>query len=144
MELLMLLREYASEIVSTLALFSLVVEVTPIKINPLTWILQAAGKRMNGDILKRLDALEEQLKTQDQKIDNNEKDRIRYEILDFARACRKKELHTKEEFDHIFEQYDKYEVILAKLEQPNGKVTQAMKYISALYVEIHENDTFDA
>lgn len=144
MELLMLLREYASEIVSTLALFSLVVEVTPIKINPLTWILQAAGKRMNGDILKRLDALEAQLKTQDQKIDNNEKDRIRYEILDFARACRKKELHTKEEFDHIFEQYDKYEVILAKLEQPNGKVTQAMKFISALYVEIHENDTFDA
>lgn len=144
MELLVFLQNYASEVVSALALGSIVVEFTPIKVNPVTYILKGIGKRMNSDILKRLDSLEGQLKKQDEKIDNNEKDRIRYEILDFARTCRKDELPTKEEFDHILEQYDKYEVILAKLEQPNGRVTQAMKFISSLYVETHENDTFSA
>ena len=144
MQLLELLKCYTSEIVTWLALFSIVIEVAPIQINPWTKILKFVGNRMNADILLRLDEVEVQLKKQDDKIDNNEKDRIRYEILDFARACRKHEKHTKEEFDHIFEQYDKYEVILAKLEQPNGKVIQAMHFISDLYQEILTEDDFIA
>lgn len=144
MQLLELLKCYTSEIVAWLALFSIVVEVAPIKINPWTKMLKFIGNKMNADILDRLNQMERQLKSQDDKIDNNEKDRIRYEILDFARACRKHEKHTKEEFDHIFEQYDKYEVILAKLEQPNGKVTQAMHFISEVYQDILADDGFIA
>lgn len=142
MLLVQLLKDYTAEIAAWLTLLSIVIEVAPIKINPWTKLLKGIGNRMNADILKRLDEVETQLKKQDDKIDNNEKDRIRYEILDFARACRKHEQHTKEEFDHIFEQYDKYEVILAKLEQPNGKVTQAMRFLSSVYQEILETDGF--
>lgn len=144
MKLLELLSNYMSEIVAWLALVSIVVEVAPIKINPWSHLLKSIGNKMNADILMRLQAVENQLKSQDDKIDNNEKDRIRYEILDFARACRKHEKHTKEEFDHIFEQYDKYEVILSKLEQPNGKVTQAMHFISEVFQEILAKDDFIA
>ena len=144
MQLLNLLTDYASEIVAWLAMLSIVVEVAPIKINPWTKLLRAVGNRMNADILSRLKDVEVQLAQQDAKIDNNEKDRIRYEILDFARACRKHEKHTKEEFDHIFEQYDKYEVILSKLEQPNGKVTQAMHFISEVFQDILAQDDFIA
>ena len=142
MALLHLVKDYTADIVTWLALFSIVIEVAPIKINPWTKLLKGIGNRMNADIIKRLEEVESQLKKQDDKIDNNEKDRVRYEILDFARTCRKQDKHTKEEFDHIFEQYDKYEVILAKLEQPNGKVTQAMRYISSLYQESLETDDF--
>jgi len=144
MHLLELLRTYATDVIAVLAVFSIVIEVTPVKINPWTYILKGVGNRMNADIIKRLDKVEKQLEEQDDKIDNNEKDRIKYEILDFARSCRKKERHTKEEFDHILEQYDKYEVILAKLEQPNGKVTHAMKYISSVYMETNEQNDFSA
>lgn len=97
---------------------------------------------MNASIVTRLDAVEVQLKAQDDKIDNNEKDRIKHEILDFVRALRKNELPTKEEFDHILEQYDKYEVILAKLEQPNGRVIQAMKFINQVYLDAITQDKF--
>lgn len=142
MLLVQLTKDYMAEIAAWLTVLSIVIEVAPIKINPWTKLLKGIGNRMNADILKRLDEVETQLKKQDDKIDNNEKDRIRYEILDFARACRKHEQHTKEEFDHIFEQYDKYEVILAKLEQPNGKVTQAMRFLSSIYQEILETDGF--
>ena len=137
-----LLESYTSEIVTWLAIFSICVEVAPIKINPWTSLLKAVGSRMNADIISRLEHVEGQLKEQDAKIDNNEKDRIRYEILDFARECRKHEQHTKEEFDHVIEQYDKYEVILAKLEQPNGKVTQAMRFINEVYQNVLSEDSF--
>ena len=142
MQLLDLLRDYTTEILTWLAMFSIVVEVAPIKINPWTKLLKAIGNRMNSDILVRLKEVEDQLAQQDAKIDNNEKDRIRYEILDFARTCRQHDEHTSEEFDHIFEQYDKYEVILAKLEQPNGKVTQAMRFISGIYQSVCEKNNF--
>lgn len=144
MALLEALKCYTSEILAWLAIFSIVVEVAPIKVNPWTAILKSIGSRMNADILTRLKEVETQLEKQDAKIDNNEKDRIRFEILDFARTCRKHEKHTKEEFDHIFEQYDKYEVILASLEQPNGKVTQAMHFISEVYQKILVEDDFIA
>ena len=144
MALLETLKCYTSEILAWLAIFSIVVEVAPIKVNPWTAILKSIGSRMNADILTRLKEVETQLEKQDAKIDNNEKDRIRFEILDFARTCRKHEKHTKEEFDHIFEQYDKYEVILASLEQPNGKVTQAMHFISEVYQKILVDDDFIA
>ena len=144
MALLEALKCYTSEILAWLAIFSIVVEVAPIKVNPWTAILKSIGNRMNADILTRINEVETQLEKQDAKIDNNEKDRIRFEILDFARTCRKHEKHTKEEFDHIFEQYDKYEVILASLEQPNGKVTQAMHFIGEVYQKILVEDDFIA
>lgn len=138
MHILTLLHTYASDIVASLAILSIVIEVAPIKLNPWSYLLKSIGNKINADVIKRLEIVEGQLKAQDSKIDNNEKDRIRYEILDFARSCRKNDPHTKEEFDHILEQYDKYEIILAKLEQPNGKVTQAMKFITQLYHTVQE------
>lgn len=144
MHVLDFIRENLSELALWLGGLSLLVEVTPIKVNPWTYILESIGKRMNASIISRLDAVEVQLKAQDAKIDNNEKDRIKHEILDFVRAVRKNELPTKEEFDHILEQYDKYEVILAKLEQPNGKVIQAMKFINTVYLDAITEGKFTA
>ena len=142
MDLLLLIKSHVDELIAWLAVFSIVVEVAPIKINPWTKLLKGIGNRMNADIIRRLDEVEDQLAKQDAKIDNNEKDRIRYEILDFARTCRQHDEHTTEEFDHIFEQYDKYEVILSKLEQPNGKITQAMRFISGIYQTVCEKNNF--
>lgn len=142
MDLIVLIKSHVDELIAWLAVFSIVVEVAPIKINPWTKLLKAIGNRMNSDILVRLKEVEDQLAQQDAKIDNNEKDRIRFEILDFARTCRQHDEHTTEEFDHIFEQYDKYEVILAKLEQPNGKVTQAMHFINGVYQIVCEKNNF--
>ena len=142
MHIINFVHDNLNELAIWVAGFSIIVEITPIKINPWTYLLDKIGKRMNASIVARLDAVEVQLKAQDDKIDNNEKDRIKHEILDFVRALRKNELPTKEEFDHILEQYDKYEVILAKLEQPNGRVIQAMKFINQVYLDAITQDKF--
>lgn len=47
MQLLDLLRDYTSEILTGLAMFSIVVEVAPIKINPWTKLLKAIGNRID-------------------------------------------------------------------------------------------------
>lgn len=138
-----LVHSYIADIAALLAMLSVIVEISPrIKINPWTWLLKIVGNKMNADLLHNISDIEVQLKKQAKEIDKNERDRIRYEILDFANSCRNRQLHTKEEFDHILEQYDKYEIIMAKLEQPNGKVNQAMKYINELYIDCQKQNDF--
>lgn len=49
-----------------------------------------------------LDDVKAELKLHEKEADENEMDRIRSEVLDFANSCRQKRRHTKEEYDHIF------------------------------------------
>jgi hypothetical protein len=67
------------------------------------------------------------------KIDNNEKDRLRYEILSFANSLRNGNKHTRQEFETIFFFYDKYETIITELKQKNGYLEEEMKFIKESY-----------
>lgn len=60
-----------------IAVGSIFFEVSKIKINPISFLLKWIGKRMFEPMNSRLDAVEK-------KIDENEIDRIRWEILEFA------------------------------------------------------------
>lgn len=104
---------------------SIVVEITPIKINPLSRLLKWVGKQINGELMSRLTNLEI-------KVDNNEKDRIRHEIFTFANNLRNgKRIYTYEEFQHIFELNEKY-----KNMGGNGQIKIEMKYIQSEYLKL--------
>ena len=83
---------------------SLFIQIAPIKINPWSALLKWIGKLITGDTCSKIDGLIEKVDKIDgliQSIDNlktgikninqevitNEKDRIRWEILDFANSC---------------------------------------------------------
>ena len=87
----------------------------------------------------RVDNLENTLSTKIQEVsdrnDENEKDRIRWEILDFANSCRNGRKHSKEEFNHIIELRVKYEKLLEKTGDENGVFEEDYKYIQSLYME---------
>ena len=71
----------------------------------------------------------------------DEKDRIRYEVLDFANSCRNGRRHTKDEFQHIIDLNDKYEVLLGKTQDSNGVFAEEYHYILGLYHRCQaEND----
>jgi len=53
-------------------------------------------------------------------VDANEKDRIRWEILDFANSCRHGDKHSQDEFRHISDLHDKYKALLKKTDDQNG------------------------
>lgn len=67
------------------------------------------------------------------KIDNNEKDRLRFEILSFANSLRNGNKHTRQEFETIFFFYDKYETIINELKQKNGYLEEEMEFIKECY-----------
>ena len=102
------------------------VEFTPIKINPLSKLLKWVGDKVNGEMIKRIDKLE-------QNVDTNEMDRIRWEVLDFANSCRNGRKHTKDEFEHIITLVKKYENLLEKCGKENGVFELEYEYIKQLY-----------
>ena len=72
----------------------------------------------------------------------NEKDRIRWEILDFANSCRNNIRHTKDEFQHIVDLNDKYIDLLVKTEDKNGVFEAEYEYIKKIYKERQEKNDF--
>lgn len=132
----------------TAVLLSLVVQISPIKCNPWTALLSWIGRVITRDVMREVEGIKADLadvrrqqKQQQLEQDENEMDRIRSEVLDFANSCRNKRRHTKEEFDHIFDLNDKYKALLEKNGQQNGRFEEAFAYICTLYRKcMDEND----
>lgn len=124
-------------------LFTTVFEIAPIKWNPLTSILSWLGKRMNGELTAKVDQQGAQINALNNKIDMNEIDRIRWEILNFANSCRKGEHHNKDEFVHIIGLHEKYNKILAEHDMTNGLVSIEYEYIEDIYRRCLEKNNFE-
>lgn len=99
-----------------------------------------------NEITKKVDNVENTLSEKIQAVsdrnDENEKDRIRWEILDFANSCRNKRKHSKEEFKHIIDLKVKYEKLLEKTGDRNGVFEEDWKYIEEIYAERLEKNDF--
>lgn len=135
MEFEKVLRWAADHWGSILVALSLFIQWTPsIKWNPWTSLFKWLGNVINGDILKTITSM---AKT----IDDNEKDRIRWEVLDFANSCRNGRRHSKDEFEHIVALNKKYNALLKKTGESNGVFEAEYEYIVDLYKErLRKND----
>jgi hypothetical protein len=125
-----------------LLLLSLVVQITPIKINPWSALFKWIGRTITGDACSKIDNLVEKVDKIDQDVMSNEKDRIRWEILDFANSCRNNRRHTRDEFQHIVELHDKYLRLLKKTGDKNGVFKVEYEYIEKIYAERLEKNDF--
>lgn len=114
---------------------SSLIEITPIKWNPISSILAWFGRKINGSLVKQVTALAE-------KIDTNEIDRIRWEILAFANSCRNGTHHTKDEFTHIIDLNAKYHEILEARDKTNGQIDLEYEYIVQIYKHCMEENSF--
>lgn len=123
-------------------LISLVIQITPIKINPWSALFQWIGKTITSSNSNKIDGLITKVDKIDQDVMNNEKDRIRWEILDFANSCRNGRQHTRDEFQHIVELHDKYLQLLKKTNDKNGVFQVEYEYIQKLYAERLEKNDF--
>jgi len=123
-------------------IFTTLIEITPIKWNPLTWLLSWLGIRMNGKLIAKVDEQGKQIKDLDKKIDMNEIDHIRWEILNFANSCRNGQKHTKDEFEHIINLHEKYNTILDERHMTNGLISLEYEYIEGIYKHCLEKNSF--
>lgn len=95
------------------------IEISPIKINPFTWLGKICGKLLG------IDDLNKKITKVDEKVDINERDRIRYEILQFSGSLRNGLMRTDNDYTHIEELYDKYHNQL----NANSYITSEIEFI---------------
>lgn len=118
-----------------IAAVSIFFEVSKIKVNPISFILRWVGKRMFEPFREKIEELE-------RTIDENKIDTIKWEILEFANSCRNNVRHTKDEFDHIIAQNDKYHKLLDKYKMENGVFDAEYAYILRLYKRCQDQNDF--
>jgi len=139
-------------VVGVVMLISIFIQITPIKINPLSWVgkcilsgMKWIGRQVNGELYEKIqetqNQLEEHLKQADERFAREEKDkdedkigRLRWSILDFGYSVKTK-TYRREAFDHVFEDYEKYKKLLSKYGMKNGQTDRAMKQITDVYNE---------
>lgn len=127
----------------TIILFgSLFIQISPIKINPWSAIIKWIGKLIMNEACGKMDDLIQIVNNIDKEVKENEKDRIRWEILDFANSCHNHRKHTRDEFKHIIELNDKYAKLLEKTKDRNGVFKVEYEYIQRLYNKLNEKDAF--
>jgi len=114
---------------------SFFVEIAPIKVNPWSSVFKWIKKHLIGEISDQLEIISKEVK-------ENEKDRIRWEILDFANSCRNGRRHTKDEFRHIIDLNDKYKKLLSLTGDANGVFESEYGYIKRLYAERQNKNDF--
>ena len=136
-------------IIQVALIISIFIQVTPIKINPWSklfkWIgglITAESDKKINQLIETTDEMQKNIKTLQQNMDENEKDRIRWEILDFANSCRNGRRHTKDEFQHIITLNDKYKNLLSMTGDKNGVFEMEYEYIKRLYAERQEKNDF--
>ena len=121
---------------------SVFIQITPIKINPWSTLFKWIGNWINADTRKDITEIKTIVTNQQNTIDENEKDRIRWEILDFANSCRNGRRHTKDEYQHIITLRDKYNNLLEKTGEKNGVFEAEYQYILELYAERQRKNDF--
>lgn len=121
---------------------SFIIQITPIKLNPWSTLLGWIGKMLNGDLNKKIDKLNKDMNELSTQRKEDEKDRIRWEILDFANSCRNNRRHTKDEFQHIITLKDKYKKLLQETNDTNGVFDAEYEYIKKIYTERQEKNDF--
>ena len=82
---------------------------------------------------KKTKPIRTEVENTNKKIDNNEKDDLRYKILSFANSLHNGDNHTRQEYETIFMFYDKYEVIISELGIKNGYLETEMSFIRKTY-----------
>ena len=119
-----------------------IIQITPIKINPWSSLFQWIGKMVTNNACSKIDGLITKIDSLEADVANNEKDRIRWEILNFANSCRNGRKHSRDEFQHIVDLNDKYKKLLRRTNDSNGVFDIEYRYIQDLYAERLEKNDF--
>lgn len=114
---------------------SVIVQISPIKIDPWTKLISWLGKKLTAPLYEEIAEVKSTIYT-------NEIDRIRYEVLDFANSCRNGRKHTKDEFEHIIDLNLKYQDLLEKTKTKNGVFDSEYAYIFEIYQMCQRENKF--
>ena len=120
------------------------IEISPIKFNPITMILKWMGDKMNSGIKAEIDIVKKAQEEQRKDFQDYKVSQYRYEIFQFENEIRdNNDHHTEEQYNHILEQCKKYETYCEANNIPNGKAEMAIKHIRDVCYDHLKDDSFE-
>ena len=133
------INENLGIIIVLITAFATLVEKSPVAFKPISKILDKLNKMSNKEVIdeinivkKNIDEINIKIDNLEEKTDDNERDRIRNEILMFGNALRCGQTFPKDNFEHIRDIYQKYHEKL----HGNGLITEEYSYIMNIYNNI--------
>ena len=141
MSIIDIIQAYWKEGLLYLFLGAGLIQISPIKINPLSWIARKIGNALNADILKRLDGTDKAITELDKKLDKhvleNEREKMddcRRRILMFNEKVLAEDKITKERYDSVLEDIDIYEKYCnSNPDYPNSKALLSIENLKKDY-----------
>lgn len=97
---------------------------------------------VNVKIIETIDNINSKLDEMYESQDENEMNRLRWEILSFADSLKSGDKHSQDAFHHIIEVNDKYHRIIAKRGYTNGVIDTEMEYVKETYKKLLEDNDF--
>lgn len=86
-----------------------VIQISPIKINPWSWLAQKIGRAINGEVIAKVDKLEKDIKNMQDTEDERNAKAARARVLRFGDEVIHEVRHSKEHFDDILQDISDYE-----------------------------------
>lgn len=150
MQILLAIKDYASDILAVLAMFSIVIEVAPIKINPWSFLANKLGKAFNKEVLNEISTLKSRVDTLDERVQQSEAMQserdaktARTNILRFGDEIRIGTRHSKESFDEILSDITEYESYCTTHQDfKNNRTKSTEKIIIEVYEHCLRTDSF--
>lgn len=130
-EILNLIFSNATQFTAIIVIVSVFFEITPIKINPLSYIFKKIGDAFNSNINTKVDELSKKLDNLDSYVKKNRKKELRIQISNFASDLRHNVPKSESQFIAIIQLCDEY------LENKwNSKVKLDAEFIKEEYLRL--------
>jgi hypothetical protein len=80
---------------------SVVIQISPIKFSPWTWLARKFGKAINGEVIEKVDRLKQDMDNMKAQEDERNAKTARSRILRFGDELLHDQMHSKDHFDDI-------------------------------------------
>ena len=119
------------------------IQITPIKFNPWTWLGYKIGRLLNGEVIDKVDNLSKELADHKEKSEERHATLCRAHILRFGDEVLHGIPHSKEGYDNILLDIDSYEEYCDKHPGYKNNVAVAtITHIKKMYQQHLEEDSF--
>lgn len=120
-----------------------IIQISPIKVNPWSWLGKCIGRALNGEVLAEVNALKKDVNALRQECDEREATLCRSHILRFGDEILHGVPHSKEHYEQILLDVDTYERYCNEhLDYKNNVAVATIKHIKRKYQEHLEEDSF--
>lgn len=129
-----MLKEYIEWGAGIIAVLALFIKIPKVEVNVYGWLLRKLGNALNGEVLKRLDAVEKALAEHERLEGQKDARNSRQRILRFNDEVLQGVKHSKEHFDDVLSDIDTYEDYCeAHPDYPNNRAVMAIENIKKIY-----------